>query len=443
MKNAAMIFSLIAIFFFISGFSFEPIPYRDDLTVYVQKHGVELAKYEPKQGAYLGAYVLQDNLVQQSMKAFNERTEKQHASFFKYVGYGKPFPREWVEQVKRAGAFPQIAWEPNDGLEEVRDGPYLRQFAEDAAKAGVPVFLRYASEMNGTWTSYDSNPRMYIEKWRLVHDVMEQEAPNVIMLWTVFTFPEETIPRFYPGDDYVDWVGINIYNVVYHNDSLEPQDLAIGEDPLRLLDYVYNTFSFRKPIQISEFGVSHYTSTDDRYYPEFAKDKLRRIYGQLPLRYPRVKSIYYFDVNNLINAPEHRKINDYSVTSDVSVLQVYKDSIADDYYLTKAENHQSETTDQVYSYNGFVFQAAGKSYAHIDFFTNYLDLEVVNRSDKDITLSDGEKQVAFAPKYRKVDRTFFKKTFAATGLPVRDVAAAFGYAVSFDKKQKMIWLHKK
>ncbi|GAW91654.1 copper amine oxidase domain-containing protein [Calderihabitans maritimus] len=170
----------------------------------------------------------------------NELTGKKHASFFYYVGYGQPFPEKWIEEVKSVGAIPHIAWEPNDGLDVVKDDEYLRTFARRLRETEVPVFLRFASEMNGAWTAYTGDPEKYVEKWRLVHDVMEEEAPNVIMVWTVFTFPQSNILDYYPGDDYVDWVGVNIYNVVYHNNDTRQK--AAHEDPLELLDFVYNNF---------------------------------------------------------------------------------------------------------------------------------------------------------------------------------------------------------
>ena len=201
-----------------------------NIRILIEADNYTLQKYEPKEGAYLGAYVYQDTLINGSMHEFNRLTGKKHASFFLYVGYGQDFPQKWVEQVKQAGAIPHISWEPNNGLDEVKNDTYLREFAKKAREAGVPIFLRFASEMNGTWAAYSGDPQKYIEKWRLVHDVMEEEAPNVIMVWTVFTFPQATIKKYYPGDEYVDWVGVNIYNVVYHNNNKKLS--AWNEDPL-------------------------------------------------------------------------------------------------------------------------------------------------------------------------------------------------------------------
>jgi len=131
----------------------------------------------------------------------------------------------------------------------------------------------------------------------------------------------------------VDWVGVNIYNVVYHNNDIN--DYAADEDPLELLDYVYQSFSDRKPIQISEWGVTHYTVTDGNYYIDWAQDKMLRMYNGLMDRYPRVKSVYYFNVNNLANAPVDRRINNYSLTANEVILDTYKQVISDDYYLSE------------------------------------------------------------------------------------------------------------
>src|SRR5690606_21887307 len=162
----------------------------------------------------------------------------------------------------------------------------LRQFAKDAGELKAPILLRYASEMNGTWTFYSGHSEQYIEKWKLVHDVMEKEAPNVMMLWNVFTMPESTINEFYPGDEYVDYIGLNSYNVFYHNNKIE--DKSDFEDPLRLLDYVYNTYSHKKPIVIGEFGTTNYTVTDGQHHDDFAVEKIIRMYKHLPELYPRV-----------------------------------------------------------------------------------------------------------------------------------------------------------
>jgi len=411
----------------------------DDLTIYTIKKDYRSSKFEPSQGIYLGAYVLQDVTINYDMDKFNNLTQKKHASFFRYVGYGQPFPKEWVEKVKSLGAIPHIALEPNNGLAMVKDDKYLRTFAKTAKESDVPIFLRYASEMNGTWTQYSGKSKQYIEKWRLVHNIMAKEAPNVMMVWTVFTFPEETIERFYPGDAYVDWVGINIYNVIYHNDNIHEK--ASSEDPLKLLDFVYNKYSYKKPIQISEYGATHYTITDKKYYVDYARNKITRLYKNLHSKYPRVKSIFYFNVNNLANAPEGRKINDYSITNDKIILNTYATLVKNIKYLTKVTDSTTKTVNENLSYRGFLFEANDKTYVDVDFYKNYLGLKVRINGNK-VTLSDEKKTTAFNILIKSVPKGFDNANRKVRGLPLRDIAINFGYSIVYNSDNNSVYIYK-
>ena len=306
-------------------------------------------KYEPRYGAYIGAYLDQDprlqgdgGYVQTNFKKFNEMMGKEHAIFFTYVHYGKQdFPSNWVDKVVEAGAVPELALEPAS-LAEVKDNSYLREFARDAAKTGVPVFLRFASEANGFWAPYFGDPAKYIEKFRLVSKVMAEEAPNVAMVWTVAAIPEKTIAEYYPGDAYVDWVGVNIYSVAYHNGDINQP--ALDEDPTSFVDYVYNTYAERKPIQISEYGATHQSIVAPNIdLTSFAVEKIRQLYSALPRRYPRVKSICWFDSNNINspNVPLERRNDNYSLTDNNQVKKAYAAAVNEEYYLTSAVNPAS------------------------------------------------------------------------------------------------------
>ncbi len=324
--------------------------------IYWENNEYALAKYEPETGVYIGAYVLQAGHINNSMSTFNEIANKKHASFFKYVGYGMPAPTKWLQEMDKAGAVPNIAFEPNQGLDEVVDNDYIRTFAKELGKYEKPIFLRWASEMNGNWAAYSKNSVAYIEKWRLIHDIMQEEAPNVAMVWTVFTNPQSTILKFYPGDDYVDWVGVNVYNVLFHNGDFNLP--CEQEDPIELMAYVYNQFSYRKPIQISEFGVSNYTIVTDQHYDEFATAKLERLYSSLATLYPRVKSVYYFDVNNIDQPNPARRVNNYSISQKSNIMEHYMNLIASDYFLSDVVSLENEVQpitsklqDEVYNVN--------------------------------------------------------------------------------------------
>ncbi|MCA1597163.1 MAG: hypothetical protein LC772_12180 [Chloroflexi bacterium] len=273
------------------------------------------AKFEPPYGCYVGAYVASDDSLAgqgegQREELFSRTLHKQIGTFFDYCRYGEGFPTNWARALTSRGLAPHIAWEPNDGMDKVQDDAYLEQFARDAAACGGPVFLRFAGEMNGDWTVYHRDPALYRAKFRLVHDVMARLAPNVAMIWCVNHIPETNMDDYYPGDDAVDWVGVNFYSVIHHdNDPARPADF---ENPATMLEYVYRKYSSRKPIAICEYGASHRE--------------------QLAL------GTDLFDCNNLEHARAGRQLNDYSVTDSPVVLAALTSAIAPAYFLTRVAN---------------------------------------------------------------------------------------------------------
>ncbi|MBC7288781.1 MAG: hypothetical protein H5T86_12245, partial [Armatimonadetes bacterium] len=292
--------------------------------------GVALAPYEPARGCYIGAYIELDPVVKNDIAAFERLVGKKHATYFRYVGYGQAFPFGWVQQLKAGGYIPHIAWEPNDGLDKVQDDDYLRGWAEAARHADVPIFLRFASEMNGTWEAWSGNPALYIEKWRLVYRVMHAVAPKVIMVWCPFATPRASIPQYYPGDEYVDWVGVNIYSVLRHNGR--PEEIG-EEDPRDLLRPIYEAYAARKPIAICEYAATHYCVATKQRATDFAIACMRALYGSLPKQFPRVKMISWLSVDAATHGLAH---NDYALTTDQQVLETYREIIASDYFLSAA-----------------------------------------------------------------------------------------------------------
>ncbi|AWB46875.1 copper amine oxidase [Paenibacillus sp. CAA11] len=414
---------------------------KSDYTLITTRSDYKLAKNEPEQGAYLGGYVLQNSSINFSMKKFNELAGRDHVTFFKYVGYGKPFPTQWVKDVASIGGFPHIAFEPNGGLDEVKDDEYLRSFAKAAKESGVPVFLRFASEMNGTWTNYSQDPVKYKEKWKLVDKIMKEEAPNVAMVWTVLAMPEEHIDNFYPGDEYVDWVGVNIYSVKYHNNH--KYEKADFEDPLDLLNYVYSRYSATKPIQISEFGATHFTTTDNKQDNAFAIKNINRFYAELPTKYPRVKAVYYFDVNNIAEYNEARRINDYSVTTEPEIVKAYGEAISNPFFLSKREaDTPGKTVSQTFTYRGELFEKGSEVYADKSFFTDYLHAEVTGSGSNTEIKLDG-KSVKVKAVSKRVSAGFKTKIFlnryrSIDGIPVQEALKALGKKVTVDTANKTI-----
>ena len=275
-----------------------------------QPEGSHLAKFEPAYGTYLGIYSEQDPKVGNMFTKMQSVYGKKHAIYLAYAHWGQVFPSSYAKRAKEAGGALQIAWEPDNGLDPVTDGAYLRSWAKDAKAAGIPIFLRFAGEMNGAWVKWHGNAAQYIEKFRMLHDVFAAEAPNVAMVWSPGDVPANDIDPYYPGDAYVDWVGVSLYIEPYENgDPSLPSMLATSN--VERLTRLYNTYADRKPLMLSETGVPHYSHSASEDYTEWAKLNLQRLYEIMPYKYPRLKAITYFNVDQQMDNAK----NDYSLST--------------------------------------------------------------------------------------------------------------------------------
>ncbi|OXM86116.1 stalk domain-containing protein [Paenibacillus rigui] len=292
----------------------------------------KLAKFEPEYGMYIGMYSEQDPAMQNNFTRSESLYGKKHALYLAYSQVGGAFPKQYAVRAKEAGAALQIAWEPRNGLDSVQDDAYLREWARAAKASGIPIFLRYASEMNGNWVVWHGDPQKYIEKFRLVHDVMAEEAPNVAMVWSPGDVPAYSMDVYYPGDDYVDWVGVSLYTEPYENGDPAQANMQ-ATTPIERLDYLYKTYSDRKPLMISETAVSHYAHIPQESFTEYGLLNLHRLYEVMPLKYPRLKSITYFNVD----LKDRESRNNYLLGANDAMKKLYSRMIASPFYLTKVE----------------------------------------------------------------------------------------------------------
>ncbi len=305
-----------------------------------------LAKHEPATGCYLGACIDREDAIETWFRGddgrphkdpqyFNVIFAKKHASFFTYVSYGKPFPAKWVEMLRKRGAAAHISLEPRD-LYQVENDAYLKTFAQAAGASGARIFLRYACEMNGSWVRYGGNPEMYKQKWRLVHGVMQQYAPNVAMVWCPNEIPEYQIEKYYPGREFVDWVGLNFYMVTYAD-----ADRARAErwrNPADKLRWIYAKYSASHPIMIGEWAATVRSKFDSEDQPDFAIEKIGQLYAALPRLYPRIKAVHWLSMNALRYASGPRQLNNYSLLTNRQVEAKYRAMIESPYYLDNAKS---------------------------------------------------------------------------------------------------------
>jgi len=138
-----------------------------------------------------------------------------------YVGFGSSFNMARAALIRRS-AFPIVQVDPyRVSLRAIAAGhydAYLRRQARAVARFRCPIAVSFGHEMNGRWYSWGLGhvpPGVFTAAWRRICQVFASAgAHNVIWTWTVNRVsPSVSAPlsRWWPGQRYVDWVGIDGY----------------------------------------------------------------------------------------------------------------------------------------------------------------------------------------------------------------------------------------
>jgi Glycosyl hydrolase family 26 len=91
----------------------------------------------------------------------------------------------------------------------------LQALAEWIKTKNVPTFLRIGYEFNASWTSHPANKIGYINVFRYIVSKFETwGVKNCSYVWqSDGQGSAAELETFYPGDDYVDWVGYSHFTV--------------------------------------------------------------------------------------------------------------------------------------------------------------------------------------------------------------------------------------
>lgn len=176
----------------------------------------------------VGAYVPDADWNPPLIDAFARQVGRAPAVISSYKRWRlRPFVRTELQAISRREAVPLITWEPwtlagrGFSLRAIARGrydSYARQAAKRAAAWERPILLRFAHEMNGDWFPWgtnDNTPRIYKAAWRhLVQIFRSAGADNVEWVWTPNVEGGGQYPfrGFFPGNEWVDWVGLDGFN---------------------------------------------------------------------------------------------------------------------------------------------------------------------------------------------------------------------------------------
>ena len=190
------------------------------------------------------------------------------------VSEGKtPFVRLMFRSV-----FEENQADPKYKMMDVVNGRYdsaIVAWARAAKDCGTNLLAEFGTEVNGVWFSwngsyygggttdgygdsdYPDGPEIFRDAYRHIIDLCDSVGANNISWFYHFDVnsdPDEwwnTPVYYYPGDDYIDWIGVSTYGPFQRGDEyIKPKDL-ISKAYQEL-----KAVSTNKPYAILEFGVT-------------------------------------------------------------------------------------------------------------------------------------------------------------------------------------------
>ncbi len=228
----------------------------------------------------------------------------------------------------------------------------IRTTLETLNSYNKPMLIRFANEMNVS--SLGDDPEKYKQIFRKVAN-MVHEYPNLAMVWAPNDLGglDRPFDYYYPGDEYVDWVGVSMYMVKYFmgkKDTLARDKVFFMTDEyswatnrLKPIVEFMQKNKIYKPIMISECGVTTANSYGEDM-TAWATPRLNNLFWYVNMKFPQVKMINYFDMN-MKNEVETFDISKYQYAVDI---------------FNKAKNNGSYVKE--YGKNAdFIFQPANNA----------------------------------------------------------------------------------
>jgi beta-mannanase len=228
-------------------------------------------------------------------------------------GWKSAFNEADLETVDAHGSIPLITWEPWSGtgpdpgwslkwaiLSGAHDA-YIASWANGMVSYGKPVLLRFAQEMHDQprypWAVGVNGNTVsdYLAAWRRVRAIFAQAgATNVQWVWNPNTLGQAPASAYapiyealYPGDDEVDYVGLDIFNSGPQLDWGAPGWRSFSQ--VLTVPYVAIGAVSSKPLILPEVGSTETGGSKANWISDALGSEL----GE----FPRVRALVWFDVD--------------------------------------------------------------------------------------------------------------------------------------------------
>jgi hypothetical protein len=184
---------------------------------------------------------------------------------------------------------------------------FLHKAGKNLSKVRQPFYLLFAWEMNNDanqWSTTKSGntPEDFKAAWRHMHKIFKEEnATKIIWVFcpNVPDVPSSSYRALYPGDEYVDWVGLDGYN--WGTTQSWSQWLSFKD----IFTDSYNTITTiapNKPLMIAEVNSTNQGGDKQAWY-------LNTFEHEIPEKFPKISAVVVFNEDKTVQEKVNWKVD--------------------------------------------------------------------------------------------------------------------------------------
>lgn len=247
---------------------------------------------------------------------FNEKYDENQVRAFLDKAYSE-------NRIVELTLQPKKHHQQGNELFRVLDGYYddfLHAYAKDIADFSHPVLFRFANEMNGDWCEYSGyrmslDTELYREMYRYIYNIFkEHNALNVIWVWNPNgkSFPDfnwNSEEMYYPGNEYVDVLGLTLYNTGNFYNGEEWVEFSELYTPL----YEKAMKQYDMPFMITEFSCARKGGNKEKWTEQMISEIER---------FPNIRFAVWW--NGADFTPDGTLARSYYINDSEEMYEVFK-----------------------------------------------------------------------------------------------------------------------
>lgn len=190
----------------------------------------------------------------------------------------------------------------------------LKNIADLFKSMEIPIFLRLGYEFGGKGFGSEYNKSSYVQAWRYIVDLFNEEGvTNVAFVWN--NLDEKKYMEYYPGDEYVDWWAIDIFDTDPVNHPL-------------IFQFITDAEKHRKPVMIAE-STPKFIGTQQT---EVAIKQWFEPYFRMIRKYSNIKAFCYIN-SSWRDYPDPSFSKDCRLQINPQLADLYKQIISESIFI--------------------------------------------------------------------------------------------------------------